>query len=250
MRRLELVKTLDPRTKLLLVVVISTLSIVVTDVLWQLGLFLFSLGLLHLGGIGPVKVFSRLRRFLVLFAAVLAIQSLFAPAGDPLLTIGSLHVITRGGLIKGASVILRMLTIISSAMLLLTSGPMRLVLGLIHLRIPYEIAFMVLLAIRFLPVLGEEVRDALTAIQLRGVRIKEIPLGQKIRVYTYIFMPVVVSALLKAKKTAVAMEARAFRAHTQRTYLDELTLGRKDYAIMAATLLTGCGLCTIYLLGR
>ena len=52
---------------------------------------------------------------------------------------------------------------------------------MIRFGVPYEIAFMVLMAIRFLPVLGEEVRDALTAIQLRGVKIKEIPLGQKSR---------------------------------------------------------------------
>ena len=246
----QLMHQLDPRTKLALVVAISTLSIVVTSVLWQLGLLLTSLMLLLLAGIGPARVFTRLRRFVILFVTLLLIQSIFSPAGEPLLTVGSVHLITTGGILKGVSVILRMLTIVSSAMLLTTSKPMDLVHGLIRLKIPYEIAFMVLLAMRFLPVLVEEVRDVLTAIQLRGVKLKKIPLGQKVRVYTYIFMPVVVSALLKAKKTAVAMEARAFRAYEKRTYLDELTLNRADYAVMTVALLAGCGLGTIYVLGR
>lgn len=74
-----------------------------------------------------------------------------------------------------------MLIIISSALLLLTAKPMELVLGLIRLKIPYEIAFMVLLAIRFLPVLVEEVQDALTAIQLRGSRSRRSPWARKSR---------------------------------------------------------------------
>lgn len=250
MTAMQCLQKLDPRTKMVLVVVISTLSVIITDVLWLLALLLVSLLLLLLAGMGPAMLFSRLKRFFYLFLVLLVIQSIFSPAGTPLVTVGNIHLVTVGGILKGVAVILRMLIIISSAMLLLTARPMELVLGLIRLKIPYEIAFMVLLAIRFLPVLVEEVRDALTAIQLRGVNIKEIPLGQKIRVYTYIFMPVVVSALLKAKKTAVAMEARAFRAYPRRTYLDELALSGGDYAAITAALLFGLGVGTVYFLGR
>ena len=62
--------------------------------------------------------------------------------------------------------ILRMLTIISSAMLLLTSSPMDLVL-LDPLGVPYEIAFMVLMAIRFYRFWAMKCA-MLTAIQLRA----------------------------------------------------------------------------------
>ena len=247
---MKLLQKLDPRTKIVLVLVISTLSILITGVLWLVGLLAATLLLLLLGGMKPGEIFSRLKRFLFLFVALLVIQSIFSPAGAPLLTVGGIHLVTTGGILKGISVILRMLTIISSAMLLLTSSPMDLVLGLIRFKVPYEIAFMVLMAIRFLPVLGDEVRDALTAIQLRGVKIKEIPLGQKIKVYTYIFLPVTASALLKAKKTAIAMEARAFRAFPRRTYLDELHLCGRDYAVMALALVAGLGYCSAYFLVR
>ncbi|MDY6827285.1 MAG: energy-coupling factor transporter transmembrane component T [Bacillota bacterium] len=250
MRRLQLMQRLDPRTKLLLVVLISTMAILFTDILWLAALFCSTLLFLFLGGMGPSFLAAKMKRFLFLFLALLVIQSIFSPAGEPLLAVGSLNIITTGGIVKGLSVILRMLVIISSAMILLTSDSMDLVLGFVHLRIPYEIAFMVLLAMRFLPVLEEEIRDALVAVQLRGVNIKEIPLGQKIKIYTYIFMPVVVSSLLKAKQTAIAMEARAFRAYERRTYLKELTLQKADYALMVVVLLAGIALFTIYFTGR
>lgn len=250
MRAMNLAQRFDPRTKIILVVVISTLSVVITDPLWLFGLFALSLALLCLSGMRLLEVFSRLRRFLFLFAALLVIQSIFTSTGEPLITIGEITLVTTGGVLRGTAVVLRMLTVISSALLLLSSQPMDLVLGLIRLRVPYEIAYMVLLAIRFLPVLGEEVKDALTAIQLRGVNINKIPLGRKVRVYTYIFMPVVVSALMKARQTAMVMEARAFRAYPRRTYLDELILKPADYAVMTAALLAGAGLCSIYFLGR
>jgi len=241
---------LDPRSKLLLVVVVTTLAILYTDVKWLFGLFVISLLFLYLGGTDTTFIISKTKRFFPLFITLLVIQSIFSPAGEPLLTLGSVHVVTLGGIVKGISVILRMLIVISSAMILLTSSSMKLVLGLIRLKIPYEIAFMVLLAMRFLPVLGEEVRDALVAIQLRGVKIKEIPLGEKVRVYTYIFMPVIVSSLLKAKKTAIAMEARAFRAYERRSYLYELSLRRVDYLFMINVLLISSGLSVLYYLGR
>ncbi|NLY39253.1 MAG: energy-coupling factor transporter transmembrane protein EcfT [Firmicutes bacterium] len=247
---MKLLQKLDPRTKIVLVMVISTLSILMNEVLWLAGLLAAAYLMLFLGGMKPGEVFPRLKRFLFLFVALLVIQSIFSPSGAPLITVGEIHLVTTGGVLKGIAVILRMLIIVTSAMMLLTSSPMELVLALIRFGVPYEIAFMVLMAIRFLPVLGEEVRDALTAIQLRGVKIKEIPLGQKIKVYTYIFMPVTASALLKAKKTAIAMEARAFRAFPRRSYLDELHLRGRDYAVMALALAAGLGCCSAYFLVR
>jgi energy-coupling factor transport system permease protein len=42
-------------------------------------------------------------------------------------------------------------------------------------RIPYEIAFMVSVAIRFLPLLTDEIKNVVTAVQLRGIELDKIP---------------------------------------------------------------------------
>ncbi|UNC91953.1 energy-coupling factor transporter transmembrane component T family protein [Candidatus Contubernalis alkaliaceticus] len=230
---------LDPRSIITMVLVVSTLAILIREVIWLFAILATTLALLKIFGIKVMQVFPRLKRFISLFFFLLIVQSIFAPSGQPLLVIKGIQVITMGGIITGVSVILRMMIIITSAMLLITVNPTKMVLGLTRWRIPYEIAYMVLLAARFLPIFIEEMKDALVAVQLRGVPLKNIPLGEKLKVYSYILMPVVAGAILKAKKTAVAMEARAFRAHSRRTYIDEISLGKKDYGVIITCLFLG-----------
>jgi len=237
----------DPRARLAAVAVLSTLAIAIKDVAWLAGLVAVTFLLLSLGRFDPGRVLPRLRRFGPLFLALLVVQSIFAPAGRPLLTVAGIALVTMHGLIAGISIVLRLVIIVLSAAFIGSTDPMELVLGLVKLRVPYEIAFMVLLAIRFLPVLMEEVQDALTAIQLRGVDLPRIPPGAKLKLYTSIFLPVVAGALLRARKTAVAMEARAFRAYPQRTYLDELVMQRSDVLLTVMSLLFGILYYLLYL---
>lgn len=238
----------DPRTRLTIVAVVSTLAVAFRDVVWLFGvLAATALALLVLGGAGLTA--GRFRRLLPLFFVLMVIQSAFAPSGDTLISAGSVALITTGGVIQGLSVVLRMLIIISSASLLLAVDPLKLVMGLVRLRIPYELAFMTLLGARFLPVLVDDVGDALTAIQLRGVRLKEVPLGRRLGVYRSVFLPVVASSMIRARKTATAMEARAFRAYPRRTYLEDLSLSGTDVLIMAGALGAGLTCLAIYFWG-
>jgi len=158
-----------------------------------------------------------------------------------------MNIITYGGIEKGITVVLRLFVVIASAMILTTSPADKIILGLVKLKVPYEIAFMVLLAVRFLPVLADEFIDVMTAIQLRGVDIKKIPPGQKLRVYAYILMPVVAGAVMRAKKTAVAMEARAFRAYPKRTYINDLDITLRDYLIIIFFLIFGIAFYLYYI---
>lgn len=182
---------------------------------------------------------GQIKRFIPLFFGLIIIQSVFSPSGTALLAIKDVPLLTSGGVTRGISVILRMFIIISSALILTTSSYQEIIAGLIKMKVPYEIAFMVLLAIRFLPVLMEEFTDAITAIQLRGVRIDRIPFGEKVKIYTYNLMPVVAGSVLKAKKVAVSMETRAFRAYPTRTYIQEINITAKDYLVIFLSLIAG-----------
>ena len=61
--------------------------------------------------------------------------------------------------------------------------------------------------------LRDEIRDSLTAIQLRGVDIKNIPIKERINLYSYIFTPILVETILKAERLSTAIEMRGFRAY-------------------------------------
>ncbi len=238
----------DPRTRLVVVMVLTSLALILTHPAWLAVILLLALLLAGLSGAGLGRVLGQARKFLGLFVGLLVIQSLFTTSGDPVVTVGSTTLVTTGGLLRGSSVILRLMILMSGGGLLLSLDPMKFVLGLVKLRLPYEIAYMVLLGLRFLPVLGQEIRDSLLAIQLRGVRLKEIPIRERLGVYTALFLPVVAGAMIRARKTATAMEARAFRAYDRRTYLEELVLSPADWIIMGSAVGGGAALLALYII--
>ncbi|MTI94396.1 MAG: energy-coupling factor transporter transmembrane protein EcfT [Firmicutes bacterium] len=237
---------LDPRSVLTFVLVVTSLAIYLNQVFWLGGLFLFVLILLALGRVQYMRLLRRARRFAPLLLGLLVIQSLAHSGGSVLVQIGDFRLLTVEGVWAAFSVLLRLLIIVGAVMLLNRKDPQQIAMGLIKWKVPYELAFMVLLAMRFLPVLTEEFQDALTAVQLRGVELANIPLGQKLRIYNYILLPVVAGAVLRARRVATAMEARAFRAYPRRTYLEPPILRTVDYLIIFGSLLGGLTLMSIY----
>ena len=80
----------------------------------------------------------------------------------------------------------------------------------------------------------------------RGVDLDKVPLGRKIRIYSYILMPAVAGALIQARRVAVAMEARAFRARPRRTWLEWPRLHRRDWLLMAAAVAATAAVLALY----
>lgn len=232
-------RNLDPRAKLCIVLVLSTLGVIIKDAAFLGGVLACSLTLLMVFNVSIAKLYSRMKRFVPLFLVLLVLQSVFSPFGAALMSIKGIPLITLGGLIQSVVVVFRILIIVSSAMLLTTCSYQEFILGLVKIGLPYEVAFMVLLAIRFLPMLAEEFADALTAVQLRGVRVDRVPWGKKLEIYKYIFMPVVAAAILRAKKVAIAMETRAFRAFPRRTFVHDISFGTLDYLAVMLSLVFG-----------
>lgn len=232
-------KTLDPRTKLIMVMTLSTLAVVIKRPGLLFVIWIITLILLQAFSVSIIGAFKRLRHFISLFMGIVFIQSVFSPGGNTLLELFGVRIITSGGILTGLSVILRMFIIISSALILSTTSPAELIAGLASWKIPYEIVFMVFLGIKFLPILTEEITDSVIAIQLAGADLKHTPLRRKLSLYTYIFMPVVMSTLLRARQISIAMESRAFRAYPVRTFYRKLTMKPRDWAIIFATLASG-----------
>ena len=95
---------------------------------------------------------------------------------------------------------------------------------------------MVSIAIRFLPIFKEEMTDSIIAIQLRGIDLKGCKTRDKIKIYKYIFLPIVINSILKARELASAMEMRGFRAYSERTSFRKLKMERSDYIIISTSL--------------
>jgi energy-coupling factor transport system permease protein len=232
---LKTAASLDPRTKLVLVMVVSTLAVWSRDI--RILSFLLAISLLACAWVGSDMggLFKKVKRFIWIFVAMAVIQSLFTPGGTPWIAWGRITLISDLGLLRGAQIVLRFLIIVTSALVMTSSHAREIIQGLVQWRIPYELAFMVSVAIRFLPLLQEEITDMLTAIQLRGVNLKHIPIPRRLKTYSYLLMPMIASVLMKSRDLSTAMEMRAFRAYPTRTSLRQLAFGTLDYVVMACS---------------
>lgn len=223
---------LDPRTKMVIVICISTLALIYNTPDRLLLLLAFTVLLLFIFRINFKAVWGYLKHFLSLMLIVFLIQCIFTRGGETLLSIGSISLVSSQGLLMGAGLVLRIIVIIAAALLLTTVSSRDFILGLVQAKVPYELAFMVSIAIRFLPFFRDELINVLTAVQLRGVELKKVSWGKKIKLCCSLLFPVVFGALLKAQQLSIALESRGFRAYHRRTYLRRLDFIWGDYVVM------------------
>lgn len=151
-----------------------------------------------------------------------------------MITAGGLRILTTKGLETGISIIIRMSSIILSALIIASAPAMDVVYGLIAMKLPYEIAFMVLLSIKFLPLFREEFADSIIAVQLAGADLARIPLKQKLSLYSYVLTPSVIKALNRARFISLSMESRGFRIYPDRTSYCKLSMSKMDYVTIIA----------------
>ncbi|NLX62958.1 MAG: energy-coupling factor transporter transmembrane protein EcfT [Tissierellia bacterium] len=226
---------LDPRTKLIIVLCFSTLGVGTNQILVLFFISVLALIVAKLFKVDLKRSLGKIKSLLKVLILIALVQSIFSP-GQPLISVGNFNLLTIKGLEKGLQFILRMFIVIVSVTIMGTSTYREIIQGLVQWKLPYDIAFMVALGIRFLPMIREEIQDSLTAIQLRGIDIKNIPLKERINIYSYLFTPILVETLIKAERLAAAIEMRGFRAYDSRTSYLQLKLKSIDYLIIFLSL--------------
>jgi len=229
---------LDPRTKMTIIFCISTLAIIYNTPMTLSSLFIVTVLMLHAFQLEIKTLSFALKPLCFMLVFLFVVQCIFIRGGNELLKLGDITILTSDGLWNGSTVVLRILILVAAALLFTTFSTRDFILGLVQMRFPYELAFMVSMGVRFLPLFHEEAVNVLTAVQLRGVELKKIPLGKKTDLYRSLFFPLVYSALMKARLTSAAMETRAFRIYSQRTYMRRLKFCFTDYGIILLSLLT------------
>lgn len=229
---------MDPRPKLVIILLLSTLALIYDDV-FMLSIILlvsFLVAILIKGNL--TAVIFKLKKIIILMVFIAITQSLFIKTGQPIIKLGRFTLMTDYGIIRALQFILRISIIIVSAAILTTSTSREIVQGLVQWKCPYEIAFMVSIAIRFLPIFKEEMSDMVIAIQLRGIDFKKVKFRKKIMVYKYILLPIATNSILKARDLSSSMEMRAFRAYPTRTSYMVLKMQKFDYIIIILSIAT------------
>ena len=229
------VHRLDPRVKLIATIVFI-ISLFLVDNFWgylTAGLFLaFSIRLSHV----PFKFMVKGMKAILFLLIFTVIFNLFLTPGRPLVSIWRLTV-TREGLETAVKMAIRLsFLIIGSSVMTLTTTPNNLTDGMESLMKPlrrlhvpvHEIAMMMSIALRFIPILLEETDKIMKAQMARGADFESGNLIQKAKSLVPLLVPLFISAFRRASDLAMAMEARCYRGGEGRTKMKPLIYKRRD----------------------
>ena len=172
--------------------------------------------------------------FIILFSALF---NVFGTEGEVLFTVWRVSV-TREGLWMAAFLAVRLIYLVmGTSVMTYTTTPNRLTDGLekslgflnrIHIPV-HEIATIMSIALRFIPILTEELDKIMKAQMSRGAAFEEGNLLQKARQIIPVLVPLFVSSVRRASDLAYAMEARGYHGGSGRTKLHPLKYERRDY---------------------
>jgi len=235
----------DPRTRIITVMLISSTAVMIKGLIPLVLLLLLTLLICGFLSVPLLDSIKKLKRIWYFFIVLALVQSIFTSEGEVLIGIGNIRVLTTAGIETGISIVLRMSAIIFSALIIASAPALDIVYGFIAMKLPYEIAFMVLLSMKFLPIFKEEFLDSIIAVQLAGADLKRIPLKEKLSLYSYILMPSVTKALSRARYISLSMECRCFRAYPTRTSYIKLQMRQQDYFIIMTVFAACLGIITL-----
>jgi len=227
----SLLHRLHPLVKLVLLICF-TLAVFTTSLRGELVLFCLLLLSYRTGGLGP-GFFVRKLRFIFIFGLmILLVQILWTREGYLLwqLDLGRLHfAVWSGGLWGGLGIVLRFVNVIGSSYLFVaTTDPNRLAYALMKAGLPYRAGFMLITAMRFIPLFRLELALVKNAQMAKGIELEGLSPRLLIRVVKYLLVPLVVSALSKVDFLTMSMESRAFGLYPTRSYMSAQALTGKD----------------------
>ena len=232
------VHLLDPRTKLIMLVVYIVALFLATGWLSYGLMFLFLAFAIKTSTI-PVKSILRGMKPLVvilLFTGILNI--FFTPGeGEPLLRFWVIEIYGEG-LIRALFMMLRILMLVAGTFLLtyttspisLTDGLEALLSPLKKIKVPvHELAMMMCIALRFIPTLIEETDKIMCAQKARGADFENGSLIDRAKALIPILVPLFISSFRRADELATAMECRCYQGDDGRTKMKLLRYSSWDF---------------------
>ncbi|MBS3795935.1 MAG: energy-coupling factor transporter transmembrane protein EcfT, partial [Candidatus Thorarchaeota archaeon] len=140
--------------------------------------------------------------------------------------------LTVGGVMFGLLVSTRIIAVVTVLPIFtMTTSMSRLNAALAKVKVPKKIIFMLVTAMRFVPLVQESWQAIIDAQKIRAFDIEKANFFQKIRrAYVPIVTPLLLLMFRKAMDLEVAINARAFGAQKERTYIEDISFKRVDYA--------------------
>ena len=232
----SVIHRMDPRVKLF-----GTLVFLISVFAYKgiVGFAIVTLFLAAMIGISkvPIRYMIKGLKAIMILMLITALFNLFLTPGEVLLQIWKLK-ITKEGVLSAIRMAIRLTyLILGTSLMTLTTTPNQLTDGLekalrplakIHVPV-HEIAMMMSIALRFIPILIEETDKIMKAQMARGASFDEGNIIKKAKSLIPLLVPLFVSAFRRANDLAMAMEARCYCGGDGRTKMKPLRYQSLDY---------------------
>lgn len=236
---------LDPRVKIVCTLIFLISLFVQNNVTGYLLATIFLVAVITLSKVPASFIIRGLKPILILLLFT-GVMNLFFTQGGAVLAHFWVFTITEKGLRTAVYMSIRLIYLIAGSSLMtftttpnaLTDGIETLLNPLNKIRVPvHEIAMIMSIALRFIPILLEETDKIMKAQIARGADLESGNMIQKMKSMVPILVPLFVSAFRRANDLAMAMESRCYRGGEGRTKMKPLVYESRDRAAYAITIL-------------
>ena len=243
----SVIHRLDPRVKLVGTICYIISLFLVNNVWGYLVAALFLAVMIKLSNV-PFKFMVKGMKAIIFLLMLTVVFNMFLTPGEALISIWKLT-ITKEGLKLAIMMAVRLtFLIIGSSVMTLTTTPNNLTDGMENLMNPlrkfkvpvHEIAMMMSIALRFIPILMEETDKIMKAQIARGADFESGNIIKKAKALVPLLVPLFISAFRRANDLAMAMEARCYRGGDGRTKMKPLIYKKADrvgYGVLALYLI-------------
>ena len=243
----SVIHRLDPRVKLVGTICYIISLFLVNNIWGYLIAALFLVAMIKLSNV-PFKFMVKGMRAIVFLLLITVVFNMFLTPGEALVSFWKLT-ITKEGLRLAVLMAVRLsFLIIGSSVMTLTTTPNNLTDGMENLMNPlrklkvpvHEIAMMMSIALRFIPILLEETDKIMKAQIARGADFESGNIMKKAKALVPLLVPLFISAFRRANDLAMAMEARCYRGGDGRTKMKPLIYKKADrvgYCVLALYLI-------------
>ena len=246
----------DPRTKILFLIA-YIVAVFLSKNFYALGACALVFAVIAIFSGVPFKSLLKSVKailFLLIFTAVL---NLFFYKGKTVLVDWGLIKIYQEAVYFTVFLAIRLfLLVLASSVLTLTTTPVALTDGIESLLTPlkwirfpvHELALIMSIALRFIPILTEETGRIMNAQKARGADFETGGLGKRIKAIVPILIPLLISAFRRADELGDAMDARCYSGSKVRTKYKKLAFAWRDFIafFVVTALLAGIILLRIY----
>lgn len=241
----SVIHRLDPRVKIVCTLLFLVSLFIQNSILGYVTATLF-MGLVIIVSRVPLKFIMKGLKPVIMLLMITVLFNLFLTReGNELVHVWIFRVTDKGLRIAVFMAVRLTYLIMGSSIMTFTTTPNSLTDGiekLLHplnkIKVPvHEVAMMMSIALRFIPILLEETDKIMKAQIARGADLESGNIIQKAKAMIPILVPLFVSAFRRANDLAMAMEARCYRGGDGRTKMKPLVYNGRDRMAYVVTII-------------